>query len=298
MTIGPTTAVRRQGVYGAAFASLRPHQWTKNLIVFAGILFASQLQDPVRWSQALVAFAAYGALSSAGYLVNDVRDAEADRLHPAKRLRPIARGDLSVHDALAVAAVLACAGLGLAASLGRGSLLLAVAFGGGQLAYTLWLKRVYLVDALTIAGLFVIRAAAGAVAVNVHISNWLLVCTAALALFLTFAKRRGEVLTVAKESSVGRAVLEHYSLRRLSVLVWSTAAATVTAYVAYTLTGAESNEMAATIPFVVFGLARYLFLMQRHDLGEEPDQVLLTDVPILVSVAAWAVVAATVLSAA
>lgn len=298
MTIGPTTAVRRQGVYGAAFASLRPHQWTKNLIVFAGILFASQLQDPVRWSQALVAFAAYGALSSAGYLVNDVRDAEADRLHPAKRLRPIARGDLSMRDALAVAAVLACAGLGLAASLGRGSLLLAVAFGGGQLAYTLWLKRVYLVDALTIAGLFVIRAAAGAVAVNVHISNWLLVCTAALALFLTFAKRRGEVLTVAKESSVGRAVLEHYSLRRLGVLVWSTAAASVTAYVAYTLTGAESNEMAATIPFVVFGLARYLFLMQRHDLGEEPDQVLLTDVPILVSVAAWAVVAATVLSAA
>jgi 4-hydroxybenzoate polyprenyltransferase len=297
VTIGSATALRRQGAY-AVVAALRPHQWTKNLLLFAGILFAAQLQDPVRWSQALVAFAAYSMLSSAGYLVNDVRDAEQDRLHLTKRLRPIARGDLTPRNALVLAALLVCGGLGLAAALGLESILFAGVFCAGQLVYTLLLKRLYLVDALAIAGLFTIRAAAGAAAVNVHISNWLLLCTAALALFLTFAKRRGEVLSTATQPAVGRAVLQHYSLRRLGALVWSCAAAALLLYGAYTLTGAESNEMAVTIPFVVFGLARYLYLMQRHDLGEEPDRVLLTDVPILLAVALWAVVAAIVLTAA
>lgn len=298
MTTPATTLARGPTVLLAVAESLRPHQWTKNLVLFAGILFAGKLGDAERWSEVLVAFAAFCMLSSAGYLVNDVRDADVDRLHPVKRMRPVARGDLPSQTALVIAAALGCGAIGLAASVGLGFLLFALLFAAGQLAYTLRLKRVYLVDVLTIAGLFVIRAAAGAAAVNVSTSSWLLVCTAALAMFLAFAKRRGEMLTVGFDADNSRAVLRHYSLARLGVLVWGSAIAALAAYIAYALTGADSNEMVLTVPFVVFGLARYLYLMQRHDLGEEPDRILYTDVPILIAVVLWSAAAATLLNAA
>ncbi len=286
-----STRTHPLGALGATFVALRPHQWTKNLLLFAGILFAGQLHDPERWAQALVAFTAYCVLSSAGYLVNDVRDADRDRLHPAKRSRPVARGDVSPRRALTVAAVLAGVGLGLAASLGLASLALAALFAGGQLAYTHWLKRLYLVDALAIAGLFVTRAAAGAVAVHVGVSVWLLICTAWLALFLAFAKRRGEVLAVSADPSAGRPVLRHYSQRRLGLLVWSCAVGSCAAYAVYAAVGRESLEMVLTIPLVLFGMGRYLYLMLRRDLGEEPDRILLTDVVLLACIFCWAVAA-------
>ena len=278
----------------AALAALRPRQWTKNLLLFAGIVFAAKLGDAARWLDAWTAFAAYCAASSAGYLVNDVRDADADGAHPVKRLRPVARGELSSRTAVALAVALAAVAAALGALLGLQGLLFLGGFAALQLAYTFRLKHVVLVDVLAIGGLFVIRAAAGAAAVDVRISPWLLLCTALLALFLGLAKRRGELVLVGAEAAPGRPVLAGYSLALVDQLVAVVASSTLIAYALYTFT-AHSQAMMLTIPFVVFGIFRYLLLVHRHELGEEPESVLLSDVPILVTVALWAATAATIL---
>ena len=284
----------RRGATRAVIVSLRPRQWPKNLLLFAGIVFAAKLGDAGRWAEAVAIFVAYCGASSAAYLVNDLRDAAHDRLHPVKRDRPIARGELQPERALVVAALLAAGALAIAAALGFASLLFLLGFVALQLAYSLGLKRIVLVDVSVIAGLFVIRAAAGAAAVDVRISPWLLACTALLALFLGLAKRRGELMLVSAEETPGRPVLDGYSLRLVDRLLNVVAAATAGAYAAYAIT-AHSAWMALTVPFVVGGLGRYLVLVHRHDLGEEPEHVLLTDRTILGCVAAWAVLSAVVL---
>jgi len=279
----------------AAVVACRPRQWSKNLLLFAGILFAAQLGDISRWADAIAAFAAYCAASSAAYLVNDVRDLAQDRAHPRKRLRPLARGELSVRTALWLAGALAAAALAVAAVLGPVSLALLAGFLGLQAAYSLRLKHVVLIDVMTIGALFVIRAAAGAAAVHVRISPWLLLCTALLALFLGLAKRRGELVQVGAKRTPGRPVLEGYSLVLVDQLVAVVASSTVIAYCLYTFTARDSKAMMLTIPFVIFGVFRYLLLIYRDDLGEEPEQVLLTDRPILVTVGLWALAAALIL---
>jgi 4-hydroxybenzoate polyprenyltransferase len=271
----------------ALLAALRPAQWSKNLLVFAGIVFAAQLGDARRWLWALTAFVAYCAASSAAYLVNDVRDADNDRRHPIKRGRSVARGEVSAYTALLLAAGLAVAALLLVVPLGWATVGLLAAFLALQAAYTLSLKRLALLDVFAIGALFVIRAAAGAEAVEVRISPWLLVCTALLALFLALAKRRGEL-------AAGVQVPDGYSLALVDQLVAVVAASTVIAYSLYTFT-AHSTAMMATIPFVLYGIFRYLLLVHRDDLGEEPEQVLLTDRPILVTVALWAATSAAIL---
>jgi 4-hydroxybenzoate polyprenyltransferase len=286
----------RRGRAEAALVSLRPRQWTKNLLLFAGIIFAAKLGDLPRWGEAVAAFVAYCAASSASYLVNDVRDAPHDREHPVKRSRPIARGELSPRLAEAIAAVLLFTAVLLVAPLGLASILFLCTFFGLQAAYTLALKHVALLDVMTIGGLFVVRAAAGAAAVHVRISPWLLLCTALLALFLALAKRRGELVLVGAEATPGRPVLEGYSLALVDQLVTVVAASTVISYCLYTFTARESKAMMITIPFVVFGVFRYLLLMHRRDVGEEPEEVLLRDAPILVCIAAWAACAAVILA--
>jgi 4-hydroxybenzoate polyprenyltransferase len=286
---------RRRSRLRAALVSLRPRQWTKNLLLFAGIIFAAKLGDLSRWGEACAAFAAYCAASSASYLVNDVRDAPHDRVHPTKRARPIARGELSPRLAELIAVVLVFSAVFLVAPLGLASIFCLCAFFALQAAYTLKLKHIVLLDVMGIAGLFVIRAAAGAAAVEVRISPWLLLCTALLALFLALAKRRGELVLVGAEATPGRPVLEGYSLALVDQLVTVVAASTVISYCLYTFTARPSKAMMITIPFVVFGVFRYLLLMHRHDLGEEPEEVLLRDVPILVCIAGWTVVAAVIL---
>jgi 4-hydroxybenzoate polyprenyltransferase len=279
----------------AAFASLRPLQWSKNVLLFAGIVFAAKLGDAGRWGQAAAMFVAFCAASSAAYLVNDLRDAPLDRRHPVKRNRPIARGELGAEEALVLAAFLAAAALAVAAALGFVPLLFLLGFVALQLAYSLGLKRVVLVDVSVIAGLFVIRAAAGAAAVAVRISPWLLVCTALLALFLGLAKRRGELVLVSADATPGRPALGGYSLGLVDRLLGVVAAATAATYAAYTVT-AHSAWMALTVPFVVCGIVRYLLLVHRHDLGEEPEHVLVADRVILCCVAAWAVLSAVILA--
>ncbi|MFL5920553.1 MAG: UbiA family prenyltransferase [Gaiellaceae bacterium] len=287
---------RRRSPARALLVALRPRQWSKNLLVFAGLVFAAKLGEPWRWLDACVCFVAYCAISSAAYLANDVRDREDDRLHPVKRSRPIARGELSPRAALTIAGALALLAPLLVAPLGIESVLLIAAFAVLQAGYTLRLKHVALLDVSAIAALFVVRAAAGAEAVHVPISGWLLLCTALLALFLALAKRRGELVLVGAGRTPGRPVLDGYSLELVDQLTAIVASATVIAYAIYTLTGDHSRVLLATVPFVVFGVFRYLLLMHRDDIGEEPEQVLLTDVPILLAVAGWIVTAAAILA--
>jgi 4-hydroxybenzoate polyprenyltransferase len=276
-------------------AALRPRQWTKNLLVFAGIIFAGELGDSGRLLDAAGAFVVYCAASSAAYLLNDVRDAELDRLHPIKSHRPVASGLLSPRAALAAAVVLAVVAFALAAVLGRWSVVVLCAFVALQLAYSLGLKHVVLIDVMAIAGLFVVRAVAGAVAVDVPISPWLLLCTGGLALFLALAKRRGELVLVGAARTPGRPVLEGYSLALVDQLVTIVAASTVIAYALYTFTARPGERMMATIPFVVFGIFRYLLLIHLEDAGEEPEHILLSDRPILGCVALWALASALLL---
>jgi 4-hydroxybenzoate polyprenyltransferase len=296
----PADVVRlepRRSAVRAAVVAMRARQWTKNLLLFAGIVFAAELGDATRWLQAVTAFVAYCAASSAAYLVNDLRDVESDRAHPVKRLRPIARGEVSRPAALALAAGLLLFAVALAAALGIVSLGFLAAFAALQVGYTLALKHMVLLDVLAIGGLFVLRAAAGAAAVDVRISPWLLLCTALLALFLALGKRRGELVLVGADATPTRPVLEGYSLALVDQLLSVVGAATLIAYSLYTFTARDSQALMVTIPFVVFGVFRYLLLLQRGTAGEEPENVLVRDVPILACVAAWAVTCAAILAA-
>jgi 4-hydroxybenzoate polyprenyltransferase len=272
-------------------SALRVRQWTKNLLLFAGLLFAAKLGDVGRWGEAWLAFAAYCAASSAAYLVNDVHDAERDRLHPAKRHRPVASGHLSPRAALVLAALLAGLALAAAAYLGPVFALLLVVFLGVQLSYSFAFKRFAGLDVLAIAGLFTIRAAAGAEAVRVHVSPWLLACAALLALFLGLAKRRSELAL----GGSARPALAGYSAFALDRLLLAVAVTTVGTYIAYAVAARDSLEMMSTVPFVVFALGRYLVLVFLSGLGETPEEILLSDVPILIAIAGWSVTAALIL---
>jgi 4-hydroxybenzoate polyprenyltransferase len=286
-------APAREGEGRAVLVAMRPRQWTKNLLLFAGILFAAQYDEPVKWIEAFVAFVAYCAASSAAYIVNDVLDAEEDRRHPLKRRRPIAAGVLVPDRALKIAAMLAIFAVAAMSWFGWASVAYIAGFLTLQGAYSWRLKHLVLVDVMAIAALFVIRAAAGAEAVDVRISPWLIVCTALLALFLALAKRRGELASGVGVD--GRGVLAGYSFPLVDQLVTIVAACAIVAYSLYTFEAREGSAMMATIPFVVFGIFRYLLLVHREDLGEEPESVLLSDVPLLATIAAWAVTSALIL---
>ena len=284
---------RRRSPAAAALVAMRPRQWTKNLLLFAGIIFAAKLGDPARWLAAVTAFVAYCAASSAAYLVNDVRDAESDRLHPVKRSRPIARGELSPQVALALAGALALAAVVLAGMLGQMSLACLAAFVALQAAYSLGLKAFELVDVLAIAGLFVLRASAGAIAVDVRISEWLLLCTFLLALFVALGKRRAEL---GLDGVRARPALDGYSVALVDQLLGIVAAATIAAYTGYALAAHDTRWLVATVPLVVYGLFRYLLLLHRRGLGEEPESLLVEDLPLLVTVAVWAAACAVILA--
>ena len=284
---------RRRSPAVAALVAMRPRQWTKNLLLFAGIIFAAKLGDPARWAAAVAAFVAYCAASSAAYLVNDVRDAESDRLHPVKRSRPIARGELSPRAACVLAGALALAALVLAGALGPPSLACLAAFVALQAAYSLGLKTFELVDVLAIAGLFVLRASAGAIAVDVRISEWLLLCTFLLALFVALGKRRAEL---GLDGVHARPALDGYSVVLVDQLLAIVAAATIAAYTGYALAAHDTRWLVATVPLVVYGLFRYLLLLHRRGLGEEPETLLVEDLPLLVTVAVWAAACAVILA--
>jgi 4-hydroxybenzoate polyprenyltransferase len=273
-------------------ASLRPRQWTKNLIVFAGLIFGQRLEDPAAVGRALGAFAVFCALSGAIYLVNDVADREQDRRHPLKATRPIAAGIVAPATALVVAALVGGSALAAAYRLGRAFGHVAVAYVGLLGVYSLWLKHVVILDALTLALGFVLRAVAGAVVIAVPISHWLLVLTIQLALFLGLAKRRHELVLLADNARGHRTSLGEYSPELLDQLIGIVAASTLIAYAIYTISPETvekfgSDLLGLTLPFPIYGVFRYLYLVHRKADGGNPSETLLTDRPLLACVALW-----------
>ena len=273
--------------------SLRPHQWTKNLLLFAPLALSKHLFEPEPLLRAVVAFALFCGLSGTVYLVNDVVDIERDRLHPLKRLRPVASGALSVRSAWIAALVLGVGSLGGAFVLGTNFGVCALAYLLLNLAYSLKLKEVVIVDAIALALGFVVRAVAGAVVIGVVFSEWLMICTILLALFLTFCKRRHELTSLEGTAAEHRKSLEEYSPYLLDQMIAVVTASCLMAYASYT-TAPETIEkyrtdrLPWTIPFVLYGIFRYLYLVHRRDLGGSPTDILLTDVPLIVDVVLWA----------
>jgi 4-hydroxybenzoate polyprenyltransferase len=278
---------------GAILVSLRPRQWVKNLFVFAGLVFGQRLFTASFWA-ALGAFAIFCALSGAIYLVNDVADREKDRLHPKKRERPIAAGRLSVPLALGVSVTLVVVGLAAASRLSTGFLLAAVAYVVLLSAYSAWLKHIVIVDVLTVAVGFVLRAVAGTLAIDVAISGWLLICTILIALFLALGKRRHEYLALEADAARHRPILAEYSAGLLDQMIAVVTASTVTAYALYTMSPEtvakfHTQLLPATLPFVLYGIFRYLYLLYRRQLGGNPSELFLNDRALLINTACWVV---------
>jgi 4-hydroxybenzoate polyprenyltransferase len=256
-------APARRSPLRAAIKTARPHEWVKNLLVFAGLLFGGRFSDPHDILEATIAFAAFCAISSAGYFVNDLMDVELDRQHPKKRFRPIAAGELKQRTAVIIAASLAAGALALAFGAVNWKVgLMVFGYGSAQLAYSFGLKQIVIIDVMTIAGLFILRVAAGAAAVDAHASEWLILCTGMLALFLGFTKRRQEAVSELHQGTASRPVLEHYSLPFLDQMVAMVTTGTVLTYAIYTVNSPRiGSEMMFTIPPVVYGIFRYLYLI-------------------------------------
>ncbi len=274
----------------AVLASMRPRQWTKNLVVFAALGFSGDLLDPQRVLAASAAFVLFCLLCGAVYIFNDVADAESDRQHDTKRLRPIASGALDVSTAVRVGAAIGLGSLLAAFAMGRYFGIVALGYAVLQVAYTVWLKKAVIVDAMTISVGFVLRAVAGAVAIGVLPSPWLLLCTFLLALFLALAKRRHEILLLAGDAGAHRVSLEEYTPEMIDSMLSATTAATILAYALYTflpVSGERYPYLMLTVPFVAYGLFRYLYLVHRHDLGGSPEEILLTDRPLIIGIVAW-----------
>ena len=271
--------------------SLRPRQWVKNLFLFAGLVFGQKLFTPAVWT-AGAAFLIFCALSGAVYLLNDVADRERDRLHPDKRHRPVAAGRVSVAAAVAAAIVLIVAGLAAGLGLSRGFALAALGYVALLTAYSAWLKHLAIVDVLVVAIGFVLRAVAGALAVQVAISGWLLICTFLLALFLALGKRRHEVLSLESAAPQHRAILAEYSAGLLDQMIAVVTASAVTAYALYTMspeTVAKFHTalLPATLPFVLYGIFRYLYLLYQRHLGGNPSDAVLRDRALLLNTLLW-----------
>lgn len=268
-----------------AFARLlRPLQWTKNLLVFAALLFARRYAETGEVALAAAMFASFCLASSALYALNDVVDREADRRHPRKRLRPVASGAVSPDSALLVAGALAVISVLVAWRVNLDSLRCVAGYLVLGAAYSLVLKRIVVMDVIVVAAGFVLRAAAGGLAIEVEISPWLLVCTMLLALFLAVAKRRSELRDAAVPAA-HRPVLGDYTPALLDQMIATTAACTLMAYVLYTFSEQTARKfpsglMPLTAVFVIFGLFRYLHLIYRDHRGGEPEAVLLRDAPI------------------
>jgi 4-hydroxybenzoate polyprenyltransferase len=279
-------------VIGPLVVSLRPRQWTKNLLVFAGLIFSLGLTDVRQVLRATAAFALFCLLSGSIYVINDVFDAERDRRHPQKRHRPVAAGSLRPGMALGAGLALMLVACGASFALSTPFGWVAVAYAALLTTYSAGLKHVVIVDALMIAGGFVLRALAGVVVVGVEFSHWLLLCTILLALFLTFGKRRHELLALEAGAVDHRPILSEYSPQLLDQMIAVVTASTLMAYALYTVapeTQAKlgTEQLPLTIPFVLYGIFRYLYLLYRRDLGGNPSEHLLTDRALLLDVALW-----------
>jgi 4-hydroxybenzoate polyprenyltransferase len=280
--------------------SLRPSQWTKNLIVFAGLIFGQRLLDPGAVLYSMAAFAVFCALSGVVYLVNDVADRAADRQHPLKRLRPIASGEVPVRAALGLALVLGAGALTAAFLLRFEFGVIAAAYVAMLGLYSGPLKHIVIIDVLTIAIGFVLRAAAGAIVIAEPVSHWLLIVTILLALFLALSKRRHELVLLADGATSHRRILQEYSPYLLDQMISVVTASTLVAYAFYTVSPEtiqkfNTDRLGLTLPFPLYGIFRYLYLVHQKEGGGSPSDMLLNDKPLLACVALWAITVAVII---
>src|SRR5215216_881400 len=298
----PTAQVRRSGrtvspsasVFLNLLISLRPGQWTKNLFVFAALVFAQRLTDAGAVLKAGIAFFVFCGLSATVYLINDVLDREQDRRHPLKANRPIASGALSSSVALTMAAFLGTAAMIAALALGWQFFQIAAGYLVLLVAYSAFLKHLVILDVLTIAAGFTLRAAAGAAAIAVPISHWLLVCTTLLALFIALSKRRHELTLLADTAIDHRPILGEYTPYLLDQMIGVVTASTLIAYAFYTISPETTakfgtDQLGLTLPLPIYGIFRYLYLVHQKEGGGSPAEMLLTDRPLLVCAALWVV---------
>ena len=279
-------------------ASMRPRQWTKNLVLFAGLIFSRNLSDPELALVSVEAFLIFCGLSGVIYLINDVADVENDKLHETKRHRPLPSGKLKVRDAIVAAVIIGAGALFLASRIGPNFLFVSLLFFILNLSYSFVLKRIVLLDVVSISLSFVIRAIAGVEALvgfddAISISPWLLICTLFLSLFLAFCKRRHE-LTTMSDAEAHRATLAEYSPQLIDQLVAVSTAGAVLSYSIYTIwpdtvENFGTTNLVYTIPLVLLGVMRYLYLVYNKEKGGSPSDMLLSERFLLAVVFAWIV---------
>ena len=273
---------------------LRMYQWTKNLLVFAALIFAKQAFEPGQAWISLKAFIAFCLAASGTYLINDIMDLERDRAHPRKKYRPLPSGEVSVTAGIVISVLLFAGAIALSWSISGIFFIALLVYILLTLSYSMLLKDVIIIDVMALAMGFVVRAMAGAVALNVEFSKWLVVCTLFLALFLALSKRRGELTLLEEGAHTHRRVLFHYSIHYLDQLILIMAGGALITYTIYTCSpevvqNFGTDKFYMTIPFVVYGLFRYLFLLHRGTGGEDPSRTLLTDIPLALNVLAWGI---------
>jgi 4-hydroxybenzoate polyprenyltransferase len=274
-------------------AEMRPKQWAKNVFVLAALVFDQKLLEPTMLLRTLAAAAIFCLLSSVVYLVNDLVDIERDRQHPTKRNRPLASGRLKPGVAQVAAIAFAAIALPCAYLLGLEFLLVAAGYLVLMIAYSFWLKKIVIVDVLTVAAAYVLRVAAGVAAITVvRFSPWLYVCTTLGALFIVVSKRRQELVLLEQNANSHRAVLEQYSVRLLDEFIGIVTATTIIAYSLYTFSAPNvpaNHTMMLTIPFVLYGVFRYLYLVHQKGEGGAPEDVILKDKPFLIDILLWGI---------
>jgi 4-hydroxybenzoate polyprenyltransferase len=272
--------------------SLRPVQWTKNFFLFAALLFAQKIFDVPLFLKTLGAFVIFCLLSGSLYLVNDVLDFEEDRVHPKKSKRPIASGRVRRPQAVATAVVLSAASLACAYVLNPRFFIAGAAYLVLQLAYSLKLKHVVILDVFLVASGFVIRVVAGGLVIDVPLSSWLLICTTLLALFIAMSKRRHELVLLEENASSHRPILKEYSAYLLDQMISVVTASTVIAYCLYTVSEDTvrkfgTSNLIYTTPFVLYGIFRYLYLVHQKGKGGSPEELIIQDRPLQIAVFLW-----------
>jgi 4-hydroxybenzoate polyprenyltransferase len=283
----------------ALWRSMRPKQWVKNLLLFAALVFDQQLANPPALLHTVLGFAVLCLAASAVYLLNDLADLQADRAHPVKRQRPLASGALPVPVGRLAAFLLFAAAIAAGFALDFQFGLITLAYLAQNLLYSFWLKHIPVIDVLVLASGYVLRVAAGVALITVErFSPWLYICTTLLALFLGFGKRRAEMVTLAEGANAHRRVLDGYTLPLLDQLNVIVSACTIMAYSLYTFSAEnlpKNHLMMLTIPFVIYGIFRYLLLIQVENAGGAPDELFLSDRPLLLTFLLWASTAVAIL---
>jgi 4-hydroxybenzoate polyprenyltransferase len=274
------------------FKSLRPQQWIKNLFIFAPIIFSRHFLERPLVLKTAAAFAAFCLVSSAHYIFNDIRDLEEDRRHPIKSKRPLAAGRLKKGPAVAAMLLLAVVGLGGAAALSMPFFYISLGYLVLQVLYSIKLKHVVILDIFVVAAGFVIRVVAGGLVIGVTISSWLLICTMLLALFLAMSKRRHELVLLEGEAENHRPILKEYTTYLLDQMISVVTASTLVAYCLYTISEETvarfgTKNLILTVPFVLYGIFRYLYLIHQKDEGGSPEHLILKDKPLLIDIFLW-----------